>query len=173
VSAETNGKCAYCESKVDDVYVGDVEHMLPKANDPKRTLDYDNLTFACWRCNNKKRNIEFRDGLPVLNPYEDSGDFFFRFCGFWLRPVKREPDEIRAQRTIDTMDLNRTGLTERREFQYKRYESLEASYYRASHPAVRDSAIEEIRAAQASGSEDSLLARQFFRNVDFRDEVAV
>ena len=37
--AETNGKCAYCESKVLHIHHGDVEHIYPKSHGaPRRAV---------------------------------------------------------------------------------------------------------------------------------------
>lgn len=172
VCSEANEKCAYCESKVNDVYVGDVEHILPKATDPTRTLDYSNLTYVCWRCNNAKSDVEFTDGLPLLNPYNDNGPDFLRFCGLVLRPVKREPDFVRAQRTIDTMKLNRQGLVDRRLQSWEKFELLEAAYYRSRHPAVKESVLKQILEVQKSGNEDSMFASFFFRSAGLPEAVS-
>jgi len=55
------GKCAYCESKINAVYGGDVEHFRPKAGYGSNALikpgyfwlasDWNNLLFACPFCN--------------------------------------------------------------------------------------------------------------------------
>ena len=165
VAHETSGKCAYCESKVSDVYVGDVEHILPKDGHPERTLDYANLTYVCWYCNNKKHNTEFTDGLGLLNPYVDDPEAFVRFFGTLLTAVPVDPDLIRAKRTIDTIGLNRTGLIESRERAWHRFELLERAYRAATHPAVRDLAKQEIEAAQQPDEEYSYFAKLYFRAV--------
>ena len=38
--AETHGKCAYCESKIRHVSYGDIEHVMPKVNDPTRWFEW-------------------------------------------------------------------------------------------------------------------------------------
>jgi len=56
------GKCAYCESKIDAIYGGDVEHFRPKAGYGSSNhlikpgyfwlaSDWNNLLFACPFCN--------------------------------------------------------------------------------------------------------------------------
>src|SRR5215471_10914023 len=45
--AETNAKCAYCESIFRHVYPGDVEHATPKRNGVQFRFAWDNLTIAC------------------------------------------------------------------------------------------------------------------------------
>lgn len=66
-----NGKCAYCESPILTVTVGDIEHFRPKAaivTDDKKTLkpgyywlaaDWDNLLLSCNNCNRKTTQEEF------------------------------------------------------------------------------------------------------------------
>lgn len=67
---ETSDKCAYCESKVPHVDHGDIEHMLSKQHRPDLRFDYQNLTYACAVCNNKKRNYHDEQN-PLINPYQD------------------------------------------------------------------------------------------------------
>src|SRR4051794_19317694 len=52
--AETQGKCAYCESKIRHVSYGDIEHVVPKSDDPNKWFDWLNLTLACDVCNTNK-----------------------------------------------------------------------------------------------------------------------
>ena len=163
VRRETSDKCAYCESKVTDVYVGDVEHILPKHGHPERTLDYANLTYVCWHCNNKKRDTEFTDRLGLLNPYVDNPTDYIRFFGLTLVPVPQDPGLVRAKRTIDSIGLNRAGLLESRERTVTSCELLERSYRTATHPAMREFTEQEIRAAQAPNQEHSMLARSYFQ----------
>lgn len=161
VRCETSEKCAYCECIITDTYVGDVEHMLPKANHYTRTLDYENLTFACWKCNNHKGNKEFQT-LNFLNPYMDEPGDYLRFFGLTLRPVPRNPHMVRAKRTIDTMDLNRQALLDSRERVHNLCESLEMNYHGTTYEAVRDMVKEQIDKARSADAEHSMLARQYF-----------
>jgi uncharacterized protein (TIGR02646 family) len=161
--AETHNKCAYCETKVQESYAGDVEHMRPKSRNQQRALDYDNLTFACSWCNTKKGHIEYDDGLHYLDPYIDEPKDRLRFFGPMLKPVNVGPEVIRAKRLIDDLDLNRTALLERRVRRYEDLENLEGAYRDAKMQAIRDFAEEKILAAQTDDRVDALFARQFFR----------
>src|ERR1700677_4060556 len=51
---ETHGKCAYCESKLRHIHHGDVEHIMPKSLDLGKIVQWDNLTLACEKCNQKQ-----------------------------------------------------------------------------------------------------------------------
>ncbi len=70
VISETNGKCCYCESKVTHCYHGDIEHVIPKSVAPEKNFEWENLTYVCANCNNKKRDY-YSDTLSMLNPYVD------------------------------------------------------------------------------------------------------
>jgi len=45
------GKCAYCESKIDVITYGAIEHFRPKSKYPELTFAWSNLLLACDRCN--------------------------------------------------------------------------------------------------------------------------
>lgn len=47
------GKCAYCESKIDVVTYGAIEHFRPKSKYPELTFTWSNLLLACDRCNDR------------------------------------------------------------------------------------------------------------------------
>ena len=87
--AETHGKCAYCESKMRHVSYGDIEHVLPKINDPTRWFDWANLTLACSVCNTKKSDSP-AEGEEFIDPYSvDPEEFFLAVgtdsvCETWL-----------------------------------------------------------------------------------------
>jgi uncharacterized protein (TIGR02646 family) len=70
-------KCAFCESHVTHTSPGDVEHFRPKggfrqsASDPLErpgyywlAYEWENLLFACQRCNQQHKKNEF----PLSNP---------------------------------------------------------------------------------------------------------
>lgn len=46
-------KCAFCESNITQVYVGDIEHFKPKSKFPELCFEWENLLFACSICNGK------------------------------------------------------------------------------------------------------------------------
>lgn len=163
VEFETQSKCAYCESYVKDTYVGDVEHIRPKDQDPRnRTLCYSNLTFVCYLCNNFKHNWEFDDGFDLLNPYIDNPQLYLRFFGTALRAVPAGDDRLRGQRTIDKIGLNRPGLLEQRNKHTENCERLELSYHNAVHPAVREFAMQTIIETMKSSEEYSFLSKAYF-----------
>ena len=63
-------RCVYCLVRERWHPDGDngfgVEHLRPKAMDPSRIVDYENLVYACCRCNAAKQDLE-----GILNPVSD------------------------------------------------------------------------------------------------------
>jgi uncharacterized protein (TIGR02646 family) len=58
-----NGKCAYCDSNITHITAGDIEHFRPKSAYWWLACDWDNLLFACEKCNRTGKN----DAFPLLN----------------------------------------------------------------------------------------------------------
>lgn len=77
---ETAGKCAYCESKLQHIHHGDVEHIYPKSLDPSKTFEWQNLTLACEICNQNKSN---KDPLleHIIDPYQTDPEEHLFFAG--------------------------------------------------------------------------------------------
>src|SRR5947209_8328121 len=76
--SETHGKCAYCESKLQHIHHGDIEHIYPKSLALEKTFEWENLTLACEICNQNKSNKDpFLE--QILDPYsvEPSEHLFF------------------------------------------------------------------------------------------------
>lgn len=64
-------RCVYCLWRESWSSDGDasfsVEHIFPRTTHADRECDYDNLAYACNRCNSMKQNAS-----PVLDPCKDS-----------------------------------------------------------------------------------------------------
>ena len=108
--AETRGKCAYCESKMRHVSYGDIEHVVPKSDDPSKWFEWHNLTIACDVCNTKKSNIQV-SGDDFIDPYLFDPEDCFWFFGPIINP---SPGNESAKLTERLLDLNRVELVERR-----------------------------------------------------------
>ncbi|WP_419737611.1 HNH endonuclease [Ruegeria sp.] len=100
LKAETKEKCAYCESKVTVVAHGEIEHITPKSARPELTFEWENLTFACQKCNGKKSDKE-----GIVDPYVDLIEEHLFFVGHFLRG-KTEIGRF----TVMQLDLNRAEL---------------------------------------------------------------
>ena len=107
---ETNGKCAYCESKFRHVTYGDVEHVVPKSSDPAKWFSWQNLTLACDVCNTKKSDTHV-DGESFIDPYDVDPEQHFWQMGSM---VFAKPGCDAAALTEKLLDLNRSDLVERR-----------------------------------------------------------
>jgi uncharacterized protein (TIGR02646 family) len=59
-----HGKCAYCDTSLIHITAGDIEHFRPKSTYWWwLASDWDNLLFACEKCNRSGKN----DAFPLLN----------------------------------------------------------------------------------------------------------
>jgi len=78
-----NGKCAYCESFIENVDYGDIEHFRPKAKFPELAVTWDNLLLACKKCNGTAQKGDNwpsnSEGGPLVNPSEEQPEDFFEF----------------------------------------------------------------------------------------------
>lgn len=108
--AETDGKCAYCESAVQDVAYPHVEHIIPKSARPDLAHHWPNLTSACPRCNVGK-DATYDPTENVLNPYVDDLEMHLEFHGDL---VDCPLGDRRGALTIVACDLNRYDLVRSR-----------------------------------------------------------
>lgn len=107
---ETNGKCAYCESKLLHITYGDIEHITPKSTKADVTFEWNNLTLACDVCNTNKSD-KFSHGIGFVDPYLHEPTNHFNFVG-GLVLAKIGDDNARL--TEESLKLNRAELVERR-----------------------------------------------------------
>ncbi|WDM44918.1 HNH endonuclease [Microbacterium luteolum] len=106
LAAETKGKCAYCESKINNVAYPHVEHIVPKMNRRDLAHSWENLTSACPVCNTNK-DTYFDESTPLLNPYVDEIEAHISAKG---PLIDWTLGDIRAEVTVRKIDLNRWGL---------------------------------------------------------------
>lgn len=130
------GKCMYCESRVSHVYFGDIEHIRPKADDkyPELKFEWSNLGYCCARCNNAK-NDQFDEDCPLIDPYsEDPNVHLLAFGSLLMHKAGSE----RGALTINTVELNRPELVERRAIRISELQNAIDACYRTSSVAVRN-----------------------------------
>lgn len=135
------GKCIYCESAVEPVHFGDVEHLLPKSKFPELTYDWDNLGFVCPRCNNEKRD-KHDESVPFINPYKENPSSFIVALG---AIVHHKPNNKRGKLSIREIGLNRPGLIEARDERIRRIEKMIGWYKAATNQTVKDDIYKEIK----------------------------
>lgn len=163
--AETNEKCAYCESKPLHVTFGDVEHICPKGIDPTRAYDWSNLTLACAVCNNNKRAK-----VDLVDPYMDEPNLAFEFFGPWIAEIAAVAN---AKRTRIELDLNRKDLLSQRGEQISKIRS-ELLENRSNPNAHERLLTEEAIAAhyKKPSSQFSACARFFIEDFCGRNPLA-
>lgn len=137
----SSGKCIYCESKIDDVYFGDVEHIKPKSVHPELTYDWDNLGYICAKCNSAKLD-KYDATCEVVNPYgDDPADYIFAANATLFCVQGSE----RGEKTILDVDLNRNELLENRRLKIIDVDTAVKSCFRTKNTALRDAALEELK----------------------------
>lgn len=156
LKAASNGKCMYCESHVSHLYYGDVEHIRPKDDDkfPELKFDWENLGYACARCNNAKNN-KFESDCPLIDPYfEEPSTHLFAFGAL----IKHKRGSERGALTIITVDLNRAELIERREIRLTELQNAIDACYRTSSPTVQEVLLNALDRESAPNKEFSMFA---------------
>ncbi|OWY23739.1 TIGR02646 family protein [Sphingobacteriales bacterium UPWRP_1] len=78
-----HGKCAFCESYIENVDYGDIEHFKPKSKFPELAVTWSNLLLSCKKCNGAGQKgdnwPEPSEGGPLINPCEENPEDFFEF----------------------------------------------------------------------------------------------
>ncbi len=106
---EFSFRCVYClerETWSNLVAAFEIDHFLPVSLHPDKSLDYENLLYACRACNAVKRQ------LRVPNPHKVLLADAVTVSDDGLLKVKTRD----ARRLVDLMDLNRPAYVERRRF---------------------------------------------------------
>ncbi|RKE47373.1 HNH endonuclease [Sphingomonas sp. PP-CC-1A-547] len=106
---ETSNKCAYCESKLQHIHHGDVEHIFPKSLELSKILLWDNLTLACEVCNQNKSNLDPNANL-IIDPYTTNPRNHLIFQGSFVFAL----GTATGQSTVAILDLGRPALIEER-----------------------------------------------------------
>lgn len=144
--AETNGKCAYCESKLLHIHHGDVEHIYPKSLDPFLTFTWTNLTLACEICNqNKDDNDPYL--TYIIDPYVGYPEQHLVFLGGLI--FARGTAEGISTRTL--LKLHRAELVEMRTHQVEKIMGIYHQILDTTLPTVvRQALYDDLRATEAS-----------------------
>lgn len=152
----SHGKCMYCESYISNVYFGDVEHIRPKAQGkyPELEFTWTNHGFCCARCNNAKSD-EFEEDCPLIDPYSEDPNVHILAFGSIL---KHKRGSERGAITINTIDLNRVELVERRAIRINQLQNAIDACYRTSSAVVRDTLLIALNDESAADKEFSMVA---------------
>ena len=150
------GKCMYCESQVAHISFGDVEHYRPKAvgRYPHLEFVWTNLGYCCTRCNNAKRD-QFDEDCPLIDPYsEEPNQHLLAFGAI----VRHKAGSERGAITIQTVDLNRAELIERREVRIAELQKAIDACFRTRSAAVREQLLAELQREADLDKEFSMFA---------------
>jgi hypothetical protein len=154
---ETAEKCAYCESKVPHVDHGDIEHILSKHHRSDLRFVYDNLTFSCAVCNNKKR--DYHDvAVPLINPYVDAPEEHLAAYGPMVMRLATSDRGLVTQRRLD---LNRAALVERRTERLEQVATLLDQLSRTTNEGIRAVLLDQIQQEGERDKEYSFVLKSF------------
>ncbi|WP_422650097.1 HNH nuclease domain-containing protein [Cupriavidus sp. H18C1] len=157
---ETDGKCAYCESKLRHIAYGDIEHITPKSTTPALSFEWRNLTLACDICNTNKSDF-LGDHDTFVDPYSTDPTTVFFFAGPLL--MARAACEAAAI-TERLLDLNRPELFEKRKEKIRNLAAQVEVYARTQDPDLKAVLRRDIEKHETSSDKEYAgLARQFLR----------
>ncbi len=159
--AASHGKCMYCESRVIDVYFGDVEHIRPKDRFPELEYEWNNLGFVCAKCNNSKSNKWF-DETPFIDPYSEEPNEAIAAVGQWLFP---RPGSDRGRVTLHEIELNRPDLLQNRLEKLNRIQDVLDLIARAPNDAVRNALSSRIQAELGPDAEYRLVGLSAYKQL--------
>lgn len=159
---ETSGKCAYCESKVEHVYPGDCEHILPKSSRPDLVVEWDNLTYVCAECNRRKLDY-YSMAEPLIHPYLDEPTAHLRHFG---PLVIERPGDDKGYRTVTRIGLSRTALLERRKERIESVHGLVDRWMRLQVGPTKDLVRQAILDEAADSREYSTSIKAMLNHVD-------
>ncbi|EHZ2591095.1 HNH endonuclease signature motif containing protein [Vibrio vulnificus] len=155
----SNDKCMYCECKISHIDFAHVEHIKPKANDkfPQLKFSWDNLGYACPRCNNAKSD-KYHNDTPYINPYDEDPQEHLVAYGTYL--FSKNGSE-RGELTIKDIKLNRPELLEKRQQRIEEIKRSIDACFRTASQALRDAALAELQKEAESDKELSLFVKSF------------
>lgn len=129
--SETNGKCAYCESKVKHIHHGDIEHIFPKSLAPEKSFEWENLTIACEICNQNKSDKDPQLQY-IIDPYQIDPSLHLVFIGSFVFSL----GSALGKNTEVILDLNRTALCEMRKEKLDQVMAIFETILREDLPVV-------------------------------------
>lgn len=163
---ETNGKCAYCESKIKHISYGDIEHILPKNKEarPDLYVEWSNLTLACEQCNRSGKRTYYNPQLLLINPYVDEPDEHFLNMGPLIMPIKGDD---RAYITKQALKLNRSALVEQRTERIESVEVLLNCWEKEERQSVKAILEEQLHNEYSDDKEYTSTIKEYLRQQGF------
>lgn len=152
-------KCMYCESEFDSTDYGDVEHIKPKAKFPNLKFEWDNLGYACVKCNRDEKGDDYDPNF--IDPFVNDPSEHLIALGAILMPKNASKS---GQITIDIVGLNRISLVMKRS---KRLLDLGALISRCNElpeGAQKNALRRQIAAEASEDKEYSFFKKQFIES---------
>ncbi len=161
---ETYNKCAYCESKVSHVCPGDIEHILPKNKDarPDLYVEWTNLTLACEECNRPRKKTYFNPDDPLINPYQDNPEDHLISAG---PIIFNKPGDRKGYVTSTILELNRSGLFERRLERLKSVKSLADKWGCEENQNIKEVLENELKKEVTADKEYSFMIKEYLTSI--------
>lgn len=161
---ETFGKCAYCESKLQHISFGDIEHILPKKQGarPELYVVWSNLTIACEQCNRTGKHDYYDPTNPLVNPYiDDPNDHMMDIDSLIL------PNDSKGRITIEILDLNRLALVEKRDERLKSIARLYRLWEKEADAVQKEALASELKRECTADKEYASTIRSFLHGKGF------
>jgi hypothetical protein len=152
----------YCESKISHIDFAHVEHIKPKATDKFPALAYvwENLGYACPKCNNAKLN-KYSETTPYVDPYSEDPSRFIFATGSWL--FAKNGSE-RGELTIHDIQLNRPELLEKRLNRLLELDKTIKACNRTTNTTLKANALLELEKEGDIEKEYSMIAKAFLNS---------
>jgi uncharacterized protein (TIGR02646 family) len=155
------GKCMYCESNIQHIDYGDIEHIKPKSKFSALEFEWDNLGYACTRCNREYKKDNFSKETPYINPYDEDPNHHIIISGSLLM---RKQGSERGELTIFDIGLNRQPLIEKRQEKIDKIQKTIDACYRTENEVLKNNALEELKKEADGDKEYSLCIEYFLKN---------
>ncbi|HOW86447.1 MAG TPA: HNH endonuclease [Candidatus Aminicenantes bacterium] len=158
---ETNGKCAYCESKVGHNCPGDIEHKIPVDDRPDLLFNWDNLIISCTECNRRKGTY-YDESCMFLDPNKDDVESRLQHIG---PLVFNKPGDVRAEVTVRLLEIDRPDG--RPYLMGRKYEKLEntrglvKSIVRENNVILKAFLIQELEVQCSTTEEYSAMVKAY------------
>lgn len=162
LAGASHDKCMYCESKISHIGFAHVEHIKPKANNkyPELEYEWDNLGYACPKCNNNKSDKYYKE-TPYIDPYsEDPKENIFASGALVFQRNGSERGEI----SIRDIGLNRAELIEKRMARISEIEKALNAAHRSVNQVLKDAAIIELEQEAMPDKEYSMCVNAFLQS---------
>lgn len=168
-----HGKCAYCEAVVSHNQAPPIEHFKPKSRFPSLCFAWDNLLWACGKCNGSTYKGDHFPGKakggPILNPTVDRPERHLKFV--YDEHTGTALVESRTKRGLVTREL--LGLN-RPELARHRRELMEKIFFIATRADAGDkTALSLILKSCQADSEYAAFARSIADRfgIDWKSQV--